>query len=145
MLCYRGSGVDSGWLGLDGAGPSTGIRSAASLGRVQTVMRHLAAVGETYAQTALEDAAWNLWSMRASQAGTSSSAIPPAGSARHIGGAGGLHLRTTSRATNNNIPNIHTMVETVREVLPHIPDEIIFEDLQRTHSVTVTVNNLLHM
>lgn len=140
-----GSGVDSGWLGLDGAGPSTGIRSAASLGRVQTVMRHLAAVGETYAQTALEDAAWNLWSMRASQAGTSSSAIPPAGSARHIGGAGGLHLRTTSRATNNNIPNIHTMVETVREVLPHIPDEIIFEDLQRTHSVTVTVNNLLHM
>ncbi|MCD9560071.1 hypothetical protein HAX54_018511 [Datura stramonium] len=141
---WRGSGVDSGWLGLDGAGPSTGIRSA-GLGRVQTVMRHLAAVGETYAQTALEDAAWNLWSMRASQAGTSNSVIPPAGSVRHVGGAGGLHLRTTSRATNNNIPNIHTMVETVREVLPHIPDEIIFEDLQRTHSVTVTVNNLLHM
>lgn len=141
---WRGSGIDSDWLGLDGAGPSTGIRSA-GLGRVQTVMRHLAAVGETYAQTALEDAAWNLWSMRASQAGTSSSAIPPAGSVRHVGGAGGLHLRTTSRTTNNNISNIHTMVETVREVLPHIPDEIIFEDLQRTHSVTVTVNNLLQM
>lgn len=126
LSVYRGSGIDSGWLGLDDAGPSTGIRSG-GLGRVQTVMRHLAAVGETYAQTALEDAAWNLWSMRASQAGTSSSAIPPAGNVRHVGGAGGLHLRTPSRATNNNVSNIYTMVETVREVLPHIPDEIILE------------------
>jgi autocrine motility factor receptor len=41
--------------------------------------------------------------------------------------------------------SILAMAETVREVLPHVPDEIIFQDLQRTNSVSVTVNNLLQM
>ncbi|CAK9135158.1 unnamed protein product [Ilex paraguariensis] len=140
---WRGTGLDSSWLGLDGAGPSTAIRSG-GLGRVQMVMRHLAAVGENYAQTALEDAAWSLWPMNPSQAGTSSSALPPPGSARYPGAAGGLHIRTTSRAAND-ISNILAMAETVREVLPHVPDELIFQDLQRTNSATVTVNNLLQM
>uniref|UniRef100_A0A5B6YUK8 RING-type E3 ubiquitin transferase n=1 Tax=Davidia involucrata TaxID=16924 RepID=A0A5B6YUK8_DAVIN len=143
---WRGAGLDSSWLntwtgqGLDGAGPSTAIRSV-GIGRVQMMMRHLAAVGETYAQTALEDTAWNLWPINPSQAGTSTSPTPPA----FPGSAGGLHMRTTSRAANDNIANILAMAETVREVLPHIPDELIFQDLQRTNSVTVTVNNLLQM
>ncbi|KAA8539802.1 hypothetical protein F0562_026494 [Nyssa sinensis] len=147
---WRGAGLDSSWLntlagqGLDGAGPSTAIRSV-GLGRVQMMMRHLAAVGETYAQTALEDAAWNLWPMNPSQAGTSTSPIPSAGSVGYPGSAGGLHIRTTSLAANDNIANILAMAETVREVLPHIPDELIFQDLQRTNSATVTVNNLLQM
>uniref|UniRef100_A0A5B6YVH1 RING-type E3 ubiquitin transferase n=1 Tax=Davidia involucrata TaxID=16924 RepID=A0A5B6YVH1_DAVIN len=147
---WRGAGLDSSWLntwtgqGLDGAGPSTAIRSV-GLGRVQMMMRHLAAVGETYAQTALEDAAWNLWPLDPSQAGTSTPPIPPAGSVRYPGNAGGLHIRTTSRAANDSIANIIAMAEMVREVLPHIPDELIFQDLQRTNSVTVTVNNLLQM
>ncbi|MCI23912.1 E3 ubiquitin protein ligase RIN2, partial [Trifolium medium] len=62
-----GAGLDSGWLhswpnqGVDGgAGPSTGIRTV-GLGRVQMMMRHLASVGETYAQTTFDDASWNLW------------------------------------------------------------------------------------
>ncbi|KAL7253812.1 hypothetical protein ACSBR1_008202 [Camellia fascicularis] len=147
---WRGAGLDSSWLhtwsdqGLDGAGPSTGTGSV-GLGRVQMMMRHLAAVGETYAQTALEDATWSLWPMNPSQAGTSTSPIPPPGSARYPGGAGGLHLRTASQSANDDIANILSMAETVREVLPHIPDELIFQDLQRTNSVTVTVNNLLQM
>ncbi|KAI8007938.1 E3 ubiquitin protein ligase RIN2 [Camellia lanceoleosa] len=146
----RGAGLDSSWLqtwsrqGLDGAGPSTGTRSA-GLGRVQMMMRHLAAVGETYAQTTLEDTAWSLWPMNPSQAGTSNSTLPPAGSVGYPGSAGGLHMRSTSRVANDNIANVLAMAETVREVLPHIPDELIFQDLQRTNSVTVTVNNLLQM
>jgi len=147
---WRGPGLDSGWLntwsgqGIDGAGPSTGIRPV-GLGRVQMVMRQLAAVGETYAQTALEDSAWSLWPVNPSQAGTSASPIPPAGTVRYPGSVGGLHIRTASRAANDNLANILAMAETVREVLPHVPDELIFQDLQRTNSVTVTVNNLLQM
>ena len=117
--------MDSSWLRLDGAGPSSGVRSV-GLGRVQMMMRQLAAVGETYAHTALEDAAWSLWPMNPSQAGTSRSPVPP-GPTRYPGSAGGLHMRTPSRASNDNIAGMLAMAETVREVLPHIPDEIIIQ------------------
>jgi autocrine motility factor receptor len=145
---WRGAGIDSSWLGFDGAGPSTAIRSV-GLGRVQMMMRQLAAVGETYAQTALEDTSWTLWP--SSQPSTSAS---PAGSptVRYAGPAPGLHIRTTTtpppaapRPPNDDIAVLLAMAETVREVLPHIPDELIFQDLQQTHSVAVTVNNLLQM
>jgi len=129
FLYHRSAGLDSSWLptwpsqGGDGAGPSTAMRSV-GLGRVQMMMRHLASVGETYAQTALEDAAWSLWPMNPSHATPSTSFIPPA-----AGGTGGLHMSTTSRTTNDNIANILAMAETVREVLPHIPDELILQVL----------------
>ncbi|KAL0317636.1 UNVERIFIED_CONTAM: E3 ubiquitin protein ligase RIN2 [Sesamum angustifolium] len=117
---WRRSGIDSSWLGLDGAGPSR-------FSRVQMVMRQLAAVGETYAQTALEDAAWSLFPPNSSQASTSRSAIPPAGPIRYPRDAGGLHVRSTSNVPNDNLANMIAMAETVREVLPHIPDDIIFQ------------------
>ncbi|KAK6155857.1 hypothetical protein DH2020_010105 [Rehmannia glutinosa] len=117
---WRRAGIDSSWLSLDGAGPS-------GLSRVQMVMRQLAAVGETYAQTALEDAAWSIFPPNPSQASTSRSAIPPAGSIRYPRGAGGLHVRSTSHTANDNLANIIAMAETVREVLPHIPDDLIFQ------------------
>ncbi|KAL5812695.1 hypothetical protein ACOSQ3_027645 [Xanthoceras sorbifolium] len=145
---WRNAGLDSNWLhnwpsqGVDGAGPSTAMRSV-GLGRVQMMMRHLASVGETYAQTAIDDTAWSLWPMNPSQAAASGSPIPPVVAERYPGNTGGLHIRSASRSANDNIANILAMAETVREVLPHIPDELIFEDLQRTNSVTVTVNNLL--
>ncbi|XP_057546625.1 E3 ubiquitin protein ligase RIN2-like [Amaranthus tricolor] len=142
-------GADSSWLqpwpgqGLDGAGPSTAIRSA-GLGRVQLMMRHLASVGETYAQTALEDSSWGLWPASSSQAPASSTAFPPAAH-RYPVTIGAMHRRTASHPANDNIANLLAMAETVREVLPHIPDEMIFQDLQQTNSVAVTVNNLLQM
>jgi len=147
---WRTAGLESSWLnawpsqGVDGAGPSTAIRSV-GLGRVQMVMRHLASVGETYAQTTLEDSAWSLWPMNPSQAAATGGPIPHAGGGRYTGGTGGLHMRTASRPANDNIANILAMAETVREVLPHMPDDIILQDLQRTNSVSVTVNNLLQM
>ncbi|KAF5743597.1 RPM1 interacting protein 2 isoform 1 [Tripterygium wilfordii] len=156
---WRTAGLDSSWLhtwpsqGVDAAGPSTAV-SSVGLGRVQMMMRHLASVGEmrnlasvgeTYAQTALEDAAWSLWPMNPSQATTAASPTTPAVGGRYPGGTGGLHMRTESRSADDNIANILAMAETVREVLPHIPDDMIFQDLQRTNSVSVTVNNLLQM
>lgn len=149
---WRSAGLDSGWLhswpnqGVDGAGPSTAIRTV-GLGRVQMMMRHLASVGETYAQTTFDDASWNLWPINPSQTSASGPSQPtaPSPGVRLPGGNGGLHIRTASRSANDNLANVLAMAETVREVLPHIPDDIIFQDLQRTNSVTVTVNNLLQM
>ncbi|KAL9412060.1 hypothetical protein AB3S75_045636 [Citrus x aurantiifolia] len=147
---WRNAGLDSSWLhawpsqGVDGAGPSTAMRSV-GLSRVQMMMRHLASVGETYAQTAIEDTSWSLWPMNPSQASASGSPVPPAVPGRHPGNTGGAHARSTSRSANDNIANILAMAETVREVLPHIPEDLIFQDLQRTNSATVTVNNLLQM
>lgn len=111
--------------GVDGAGPSTAIRTV-GLGRVQMMMRHLASVGETYAQTTLEDTAWNLWPINPSQASASGSTIPPPGG-RLPERTGSLHLRTASQSSNDNVANILAMAETVREVLPHIPDDMIFQ------------------
>ncbi|XP_019419130.1 PREDICTED: E3 ubiquitin protein ligase RIN2-like [Lupinus angustifolius] len=146
---WRGAGLDAGWLhswpnqGVDGAGPSTAIRTV-GLGGVQMMMRHLASVGETYAQTAFEEPAWSLWPINPSQASTSDSTIPsPRG--RLPGRSGSLHIRTASQSANDDVTNMLAMAETVREVLPHIPDELIFQDLQRTNSVSVTVNNFLQM
>ena len=131
-LC-RSTGLDSGWLhswpnqSVDGAGP-TGIRSV-GLGSVHMMMRHLASVGETYAQTAFEDTAWSLWPMNPSQAAASASSVPPNVAGRYPGNAGSLHMRTASRTANGNIANILAMAETVREVLPLVPDEMIFQVL----------------
>ncbi|KAI8006497.1 E3 ubiquitin protein ligase RIN2 [Camellia lanceoleosa] len=109
LACLR-SWTDSSWLqtwsrqGLHGAGPTTGTRSA-GLGRVQMITRHLAAVGESSAQNTLEVTPWSLWSMNPSQAGTSNSTLPAAGSVGYPGSAGGLHMRSTSRVANDNIAN----------------------------------------
>ncbi|VFQ72756.1 unnamed protein product [Cuscuta campestris] len=128
---WRGAGMDSSWLSSDGAGPSTSVRLG-GLGRVQMMMRHLAAVGETYAQTALEDAAWSLLSMHhpptQASTSTSTSPTPPA----NPNSASGLRLRTPHGAVNGNLAQLIAMAETVREVLPHIPDEIIFQSDSQT-------------
>ncbi|KAK9078066.1 hypothetical protein SSX86_002123 [Deinandra increscens subsp. villosa] len=140
---WRGAGAEAGWLGFDGAGPSTAIRPV-GFGRVQMMMRQLAAVGETYAQTALEDSSWNLWPINPSQASTSTSNNPTS-SLRHRGHAGGSLIATAPRVSDDDLSHLLAMAETVREVLPHVPDELILRDLQRTNSVSVSVNNLLQI
>ncbi|GAB2283904.1 E3 ubiquitin protein ligase rin2 [Dionaea muscipula] len=143
---WRGAGVDSSWLhpwpSQDEAGPSNAI-STAGLSRVQMMMRHLASVGETYAQSSLEDSHWSFWPANLSQATTSAAAFPPPATALVYRGS--LAASSSPRPANDSIANLLAMAETVREVLPHVPDEIIFQDLQRTNSAMVTVNNLLQM
>ncbi|KAL8160304.1 hypothetical protein V2J09_001841 [Rumex salicifolius] len=146
---WRGSGLDPNWLhrwsSQDGAGPSNGANPA-GLSRVQMMMRHLASVGETYAQNALEDTSWSLWPTNPSQATTSDGApFPPPATQGYPVRTGVVHRRALSRPVNDSIANLLAMAETVRDVLPHVPDDLIFQDLQRTNSVTVTVNNLLQM
>ncbi|XP_047332791.1 E3 ubiquitin protein ligase RIN2-like [Impatiens glandulifera] len=139
---WRGSEADYALFrslsgqGLDGAGPSS--RSSVRLGRIQTMMRHLEAVGETYSHAALDTGPWNLWPLYASQVSASGSSVPPVGSLRFPGNTASLHAMT-SRA------NILAMVETVREVLPHVRDDLILEDLLRTNSAERTANNLLRL
>ncbi|XP_044506125.1 E3 ubiquitin protein ligase RIN2-like [Mangifera indica] len=147
---WRNAGLDSSWLhswpsqGVDGAGPSTAMRSV-GLGRVQMMMRHLASAGETYAQNGIEDNTWSVWPMNPSQAaGAASGSLPPV-AGQYPGNTSGAHIRSTLRSGNDDIANILAMAEAVREVLPHVPDELILQDLQRTNSATVTVNNLLQM
>uniref|UniRef100_A0A2P2L5Q1 E3 ubiquitin protein ligase RIN2 n=1 Tax=Rhizophora mucronata TaxID=61149 RepID=A0A2P2L5Q1_RHIMU len=129
---WRSAGLDSSWLptwprqGVDGAGPSTAVRSV-GLGRVQMMMRHLASVGETYAQTTLEDSAWSLWPVSSAQAAASGSHIAVAPGGRYPVGTGGLHMRSGSQSAGDNIANILAMAETVRDVLPQIPDELILQ------------------
>jgi autocrine motility factor receptor len=38
-------------------------------------------------------------------------------------------MRSASHSTNDFIANILAMAETVREVLPHVPDELILQVL----------------
>ncbi|CAA2987780.1 E3 ubiquitin ligase RIN2 [Olea europaea subsp. europaea] len=105
---------DSSWMDSDRASPS-------GLSRVQMVMRQFAAT-----QTSLEDVSWSLFPTNPSQAGTSRSATSP-GSVIYPRSSGGLHVRPTAESSNDNLANILAMAETVREVLPHIPDDIIFQ------------------
>ncbi|KAI3756904.1 hypothetical protein L6452_04436 [Arctium lappa] len=137
---WRGPRLDTGWLGFDGASP-TAIRSV-GLGRV---MRRLAVIVGTYAQTTFDDAAWNLWPINASQVITSASNVSSPSTIGHPGIAEGSHTRFAPRLSDDDIANMLAMAETVREVLPHVPDELIFQDLQQTNSVSITVNNLLQM
>ena len=111
FLQNRDLGLDPSWLqawsgqGVDMAGPSRASRSV-GLGRVHMMMRHLASVGESYAQNALDDAAWSLWPMSPSQASTFSATVPPGGGGRT---GGGLHLRSVSSGTNESLANILAM------------------------------------
>ncbi|KVI11094.1 hypothetical protein Ccrd_010499 [Cynara cardunculus var. scolymus] len=108
--------TDTGWFG---ANTSTTIRSF-GLGRV---MRQLAVIVRTYAQTTFDDVVWNLWPINASQAITSSSNVSLPST---IGVAEGSLTRFTPHLSDDDITNMFAMAETVREVLPHVPDELIF-------------------
>ncbi|XP_068661395.1 E3 ubiquitin protein ligase RIN2-like [Aristolochia californica] len=139
---WRGMGLNSGWVppwpgpGFDGAGPSTAVSSVG-----QMMMRHLASVGDSYGHTAIEGSSWSLWPMAHPSAASGSSAPPMRPTVRYNGNTSGLRFRNT----NDDISSLLAMADTVREVLPHIPDELILQDLQRTHNVAVTVNNLLQI
>lgn len=145
---WRGIGLETSWVppwpnsGTDNGGTSGSVRSV-GLGGVQLMMRQMASVREGYTPGSVDNAAtWNLWP---SHQATASSSAPPSSSAplRFNRNAPGLRFRNASPPVNENIPDIRDMVDRVREVLPHIPDDVIVEDLRRTNNINITVNNLL--
>nr|CAB3457953.1 unnamed protein product [Digitaria exilis] len=140
----RGAGLDASWAppwsspGMNNPSSSSAVRSVGLTG-VQMMMRQLASVTDNYGHA---DGTWNLWT----EPMAGSSLVPSTSSIPDNASASGLRLRGTAGATRNgNLSEVLTMVDRVREVLPHIPDELIIEDLMRTNNINATVNNLLLM
>lgn len=127
----------------DSDGSSSGV-GAIGPGRMHTVMQHLTGSRSTLSQHESSATTWGWWpfshqisEMSSSQVGTGAMNQDRSRSAHQ---ASGLGNRNQDLA---NPSRLRAMVETVREVLPNISEEIIIQDLQRTNSVTTTVNNLL--
>uniref|UniRef100_A0A0E0LKP8 CUE domain-containing protein n=1 Tax=Oryza punctata TaxID=4537 RepID=A0A0E0LKP8_ORYPU len=140
---WRGAGLDSSWAppwsspGMDNPSSSSAVTSV-GLSGVQMMMRQLTSVTDNYGHS---DATWSLWPEP-----VAGSSIVPSSSSRPDGSsAAGLRFRGTARPVNGSMSEVLSMVDRVREVLPHIPDELIIEDLMRTNNINATVNNLLLM
>lgn len=134
VLCFcRASGIDATWVPpwlsppeVDVVGTSSATNPA-SHSRAQAVARRLASVSETYAHDAVEDTTpWNFWSSQQWETITASIRVNPRNNA-------GLRFRNNS-AVASNMPDINIMVERVREILPHIPDELIIQVQEVEHT-----------
>ncbi|PAN13947.1 hypothetical protein PAHAL_2G374100 [Panicum hallii] len=141
---WRGAGLDASWVPpwsspvMDNPSSSSAVRSVGLTG-VQMMMRQLASVTDNYGHA---DGTWNLWP----ETMAGSSLVPSTSSVPDNAAAAGLRLRGAAGTTRNgSLSEVLTMVDRVREVLPHIPDELIIEDLMRTNNINATVNNLLLM
>lgn len=85
------------------------------------MMRQLASVTDNYGHA---DGTWNLWP----EPMAGSSLVPSTSSMPGSASASGLRLRGSAGTGNNgSLSEVLTMVDRVREVLPHIPDELIIE------------------
>lgn len=136
MWCVKSSSLglcrevsfDSSWVppwlnqGMDVAGTSSGIRSG-GLNGVQMLMRQLSSVSDNYAHGSLDDASWILWPNQPA----SGASAPPSSSLRYTRNTAGLQFRNATPTVNGNMSEILAMVDRVREVLPHIPDELIIQ------------------
>ncbi|KAG0544937.1 hypothetical protein BDA96_02G319100 [Sorghum bicolor] len=140
---WRGAGLDASWIPpwsspvMDNPSSSSAVRSVGLTG-VQMMMRQLASVTDNYGHA---DGTWNLWP----EPMAGSSLVPSTSSMPGSASASGLRLRGSAGTGNGSLSEVLTMVDRVREVLPHIPDELIIEDLMRTNNINATVNNLLLM
>ncbi|CAL9772880.1 unnamed protein product [Musa acuminata subsp. burmannicoides] len=140
---WRVAASDSSWApplanqGMAGAGTSSSVRPV-GYGGVQMMMRQLASVSENFAHGSLDNDAWTPWPSQH----TSMPSLPSSSSLRMNRNATGLRIRNTSPSVNN-MSELLAMVDIVREVLPHIPDELIVQNLLRTNNIDITVNNLM--
>ncbi|KAJ1702309.1 hypothetical protein LUZ63_002088 [Rhynchospora breviuscula] len=129
---WRGAGLDPGWV-PPWSNPTTANTSSSSgnpfgplgISGVQMMMRHLASSSDGFPH-------------RSGEPSASSSTL------RYDPNSPGLRSRSNPALLNRrNQSEILPMVASVREVLPHIPDELIIQDLLRTNNINITVNNLL--
>ncbi|XP_074558715.1 E3 ubiquitin protein ligase RIN2-like [Curcuma longa] len=133
---WRGAAYDPSltppWMnqGMDGASSSSSVTSV-GFGGIQMMMRQLASVSENFSHGSLHDSAWNQWHSH-----TMVPTFPPSSSLR-------LNRNAAGSPVNSNMSELLAMVDRVHEVLPHVPDELIVQDLLRTNNINVTVNNLL--
>jgi autocrine motility factor receptor len=105
---------------MENPSSSSAVRSVGLTG-VQMMMRQLASVTDNYGHA---DGTWNLWP----EPMAGSSLVPSTSSVPDNTSAAGLRLRgTAGTARNGSLSEVLTMVDRVREVLPHIPDDLIIE------------------
>uniref|UniRef100_A0A0E0I0V0 E3 ubiquitin-protein ligase synoviolin-like TPR repeats domain-containing protein n=1 Tax=Oryza nivara TaxID=4536 RepID=A0A0E0I0V0_ORYNI len=122
---WRGAGLDSSWAppwsspGMDNPSSSSAVTSV-GLSGVQMMMRQLTSVTDNYGHP---DATWSLWP----EPVAGSSVVPSSSSRPDGASAAGLRFRGTARPANGSMSEVLSMVDRVREVLPHIPDELIIE------------------
>ncbi|ONM23653.1 E3 ubiquitin protein ligase RIN2 [Zea mays] len=122
---WRGAGLDASWIPpwsspvMDHPSSSSAVRSVGLTG-VQMMMTQLASVTDNYGHA---DGTWNLWP----EPMAGSSLVPSTSSISGTASASGLRLRGSAGISNGSLSEVLTMVDRVREVLPHIPDELILE------------------
>ncbi|KAH7427630.1 hypothetical protein KP509_10G052400 [Ceratopteris richardii] len=109
---------------------STGVLGA---GQMHTVMHHFTGSARSHSQHESDGNAWGWWPFAHRMHEIRS---------RQVGVVANVGLDTGMRDSLSS-PRMRAMVNTVREVMPNISEERIIQDLQRTNSVTTTVNNLL--
>lgn len=114
-------------------------------GRMQTVMQHLTGGGRSQFPNEVSETSWGWWPFP-NRMGEITSGQSGAMGEHELDVTGShyqsLHPDLRSQGLIGN-PRMRAMLNMAREVLPDIPEEIILQDLQRTNSVTATVNNLL--
>ena len=117
---------------MDNPSSSSAVRSVGLTG-VQMMMRQLASVTDNYGHA---DGTWNLWP----ETMAGSSLVPSTSSVPDNAAAAGLRFRGTVGTTRNgSLSEVLTMVDRVREVLPHIPDELIIEVHVLSSSLLIAV------
>ncbi|XP_024371352.1 E3 ubiquitin protein ligase RIN2 [Physcomitrium patens] len=131
--------------GIDEANRSTDAQNTGGgLGRLHLMMRQLSGsgsgpgLGHSHGHGLVEESNWNWWPF-----GGESSVQSSRRSRDEAVDALLLRNNVSTGLGTVADPRISAMVGMVREVLPHVPDELIAQDLLRTNSVTATVNNFL--
>jgi autocrine motility factor receptor len=122
---YRGTPEDVGPVGvvagIDEANGSTDTQNAGGgLGRLHLMMRQLSGSGSGHGHSLVEEGSWNWWPFGGE------TSIQSSRRNRHDS-VGALRLRnnaSTGLGTRADT-RITAMVAMVREVLPHVPDELI--------------------
>ncbi|PWZ38307.1 E3 ubiquitin protein ligase RIN2 [Zea mays] len=126
---WRGAGLDASWIPpwsspvMDHPSSSSAVRSVGLTG-VQMMMTQLASVTDNYGHA---DGTWNLWPEPMAGSSLVPSTVPSTSSISGTASASGLRLRGSAGISNGSLSEVLTMVDRVREVLPHIPDELILE------------------
>ncbi|CAK9229186.1 unnamed protein product [Sphagnum troendelagicum] len=145
---WNNAPVTTSWTGPGGERSDTAAdqvlmgTTPGSLERLQLMMRQLSGDGRAHSPTdgnACLGWHWHFGGETSTRTGSRRSrAFATAPQMWHSDTSMGTGVGNTQI----DVP-MSTMVSMVREVLPHVPVELITQDLQQTNSVTATVNNLL--
>ncbi|KAL2624061.1 hypothetical protein R1flu_008306 [Riccia fluitans] len=150
VVNLQGSGgrLDPSWSHADpgvapGEGPSSVGASSGRIGRMQLMMRQLSGSGRGLAQPDDNSRGWWPFGRGESLVGGRSRMDSRELRRQESISTGSRSGEIAPDVVFQMEPRMVAMISLVQEVLPHMPDEVIVQDLRRTNSATATVNNLL--